>query len=243
MSYQPQPGQQAAPAGMPPQQGQPPRGPVGPQGPQTPFAARSENEERADKVLEEVLGGQIPGAGYLFADDPEKRQEHMIKTTPEVTRDALLRAVEVCAQNATLPFGMVTKAELGKAALAFSQAYLLLDPSVDETGVPVGAQAIAQGEAQVAAAHAQGQAQSAVSAQQHAQQMEMEEHKADLEARVAAHESGQAFQRPVTVSGYVEPPRVLPNPAEAKLGEDHKAQEQELRGARGDVPRPKPRVG
>lgn len=200
-------------------------------------------EQALEQELEKLLGGELPGAGYLFPDDPEKRQANLVKTTPDQARAALLRAVEVCAFDALLPYGSAPKSEAAKAALAFSQAYLLLDPTVDESGVPVGAQAVAQGQAQEGAHAAQGAAQQAVNEHQHGLDVALEEHKADMQARMAAHASGATFKRPVDQNGYVEPPRVQPNPAEEAIEAEHKSQSQELRGARGDRPLPKPRPG
>jgi len=153
--------------------------------------------------------GELPGEGYLFAHDPETRQAALVTTTPEQARAALLRAIELCAQD-VMPYGEQPPKELAQAALAFSQAYLLLDPSVDQEGVPVGAEAIAQ---------------------------------ADAQARVQAHASGQAFSHPTDANGYKEPPRVLPNPAEAAVAAKNMPKTEVLRGARADKPRPQPRVG
>jgi hypothetical protein len=93
------------------------------------------------QALEQIMGGEIPGVGYLFAADPEARQASLIHTTPEIVRSQLLRAIEVCAIDAQLPYGQEKKDTISKAALAFAQAYLLLDPSVDQAGVPLGAEA------------------------------------------------------------------------------------------------------
>lgn len=214
-----------------------------PQQPAEPAPQAPTPEQALEQELEKILGGELPGAGYLFPDDPEKRQVNLVKTTPEFARAALLRAVEVCAFKAQQIYGNTPESEAAKAALAFSQAYLLLDPTVDESGVPVGAQATAQGEAQEGAHAAQGAAQQAVNAHQHGLNVALEEHKGDMQARVAAHASGAEFKRPVDQNGYVEPPRVQPNPAEEQIEAKHKSQSQELKGARGDRPLPKPRVG
>lgn len=192
----------------------------------------SAEEEAAAKTIEQILSGELPGAEYLFPADPEKRQKNLITTTPEMARAALLRAVETMAQYLTLPYGMDKKAELGKAILECSQSFLLLDPTVDESGVPVGAQATAQAEStQETNAHKAGL------------DKEVAEHGAHLQANLAAHASGAAFKRAVDANGYVEPPRVQPNSAETGIAEKHKSQSQELKGARGDKPLPKPRVG
>lgn len=188
-------------------------------------------EQEMEKVLEEVLGGNLPGAGYAFPDDPAKRQANLIKTTPEAAREALLRAVEVCAQEALLPYGAVAKSESAKAGLAFSQAYLLLDPTVDESGVPVGAQAAAQGDAQEGAARAQGEAQQAVNEHKHGLEVALETHKAGLP------DPERFTQKPG------EPPRVAPDRAEEVIENEHKPESEKLKGARGDRPLPKPRPG
>lgn len=176
--------------------------------------------------------GELPGEGYLYAEAPEKREAALVHTTPDRVRAALLRAIEVAAMNVQLPFSEHNPGEWAKAALAFSQAYLLLDPSVDEMGVPVGAQAMAQGEAQEGVAQAQADAQEG-----------LETHKAIMAGHVAAHGSGQEWTHPHTKSGHPLPPKVKPNPAEAAIEAKNRTKSEELRGARGDLPRPKPRVG
>lgn len=119
--------------------------------PQPPPPKQPTPEEAQEKVLEEILGAQIPGTGYLFADDPEKRQGQLVETNPEFVRKALLRAIETMAFDACLPFGQEKKESIAKAILASAQAYLLLDPSVDENGIPV------EGEGSVANAQAKAQ--------------------------------------------------------------------------------------
>lgn len=205
---------------QPPYQGPPQAGQQQPEQPPQ-LSPAQQTEQEYNHLLEELLGGAAPGAGYLFATDPQQRQANMVKTTPEVARDALLRAVETMASDLALPYGMDKKAELGKAILECAQAFLLLDPTVDATGVPVGAEQTAK----------------------HETGMQMEEHKADLKAREAAHASGQAFERPETESGYKEPPRVKMNPAENAIAEKNKGKSEILKGARGDKPTPRPRVG
>jgi hypothetical protein len=179
-------------------------------------AQRMELESMLPKTGPEVeqpppLGGEVPGWGYLYANAPTERQEALVETNPEVVRDALLRGIEVGAQNALLPFSEQKPSEWGHMVLMFAQAYLLLDPSVDNEGVPVEEKINAE---------------------------------AAGKASVQAHASGQAFERPeVLASGYKEPPRVMPNPAEKKIEQKGKSKTEELKGARGDLPRPKPRVG
>jgi hypothetical protein len=187
--------------------------------------------------------GELPGLGYLYPDAPEKRQATLVKTTPEFARDTLLRAIEVCGFGAMFPFSETKPGEWAKAALAYAQAYLLLDPSVDNQGVPVGAAAMAQGDAQATAAHAQGAAQQAVNGHKAGLDEAAAEHGAILGGHVAAHQSGQAWSFPVTKAGVPEPPKVLPNPAEKAIETKGALKTEELKGARGDLPRPKPRVG
>lgn len=182
-------------------------------------------EQQWDQVLEELLGGEIPGEGYLFAKDPEARAKTLIETTPEQVRATLLRAVETLASDCSLPYGADKKSELAKGALALSQAYLLLDPTVDEAGVPVGAQAGAQGDAQVRAAEAQAAGQA---------------HVAQVTAE--ANHVG-SFKEPVTALGHPLPPRWKGNVGTEASAAKHKPQSQELAGTRADTPRPQPRVG
>ena len=193
------------------------------QPPQQPPERPMSEEERTKKVMEEILGGQIPGADYLFAADPETRMKNMIQTTPDVVRMQLLRAIEVAAANSVMPFGMEKKAELGKMALEMAQAYLLLDPSVDNEGVSVAEkialQAQTSHEKTALDAHAKAAA-------------------GHLETRANA-----PFERPATESGHQEPPRVKLNPAAQKVRGKNKPKSEILKGARGDKPTPQPRVG
>lgn len=181
--------------------------------------AEALNVEALIKQLPEQpspLYGEVPGEGYLYQGAPTKRQETLVTTTPEVVRDALLRGIETAAQNSLLPFSENKPAEWGHAALMFAQAYLLLDPEVDNEGVPVGAKAV--GEA--AAGHA--------------------EHAANASVDAA---NTQAAEEHVTESGYKEPPRVKLGAAAQKVGEKNKDKSEILKGGRGDNPRPQPRVG
>lgn len=203
MSAQPPPMQPQAPA-----QQQPP-----------PMTPQMRHEAEMDQVLEQLLGGELPGAGYLFQDDPEKRQAQLVKTTPEFVRSALLRAIEVAAFAQTLPFSMEKKSELSDQVLKNAQAYLLLDPSVDENGIPV--------EGPGSKAHATASAQ------------------AQFRPPPAPGQPGhQQFEEPINkTTGHPEPPRVKPNPAEEEIANEHQGESEDLRGARGDKPRPKPRIG
>lgn len=175
-------------------------------------------EEETQKVLEELLGGELPGEGYLFPHDPAKRQKNQISTTPEVVRQVLLRTIEVMAIQMQLPLGMEKKGELGKSILELTQGYLLLDPSVDENGVPV--------EGPGSPSHAQAAATAAFPP-----------------PVTTGGTGGQTFKRTVDASGHVEPPKVQPNPAEKAVAEKNKPKSEVLQGARADKPLPKPRVG
>src|SRR5438477_466841 len=96
------------------------------------------------------LYGEPPGEGYLYARDPLTRQRAMVATDPEIVRDMLLRAMETAAQNALLPFNETDVEKQGRAALAFAQAYLLIDPSVDSEGVSVAHKGAVQAMGQIA---------------------------------------------------------------------------------------------
>lgn len=93
--------------------------------------------EEQNAQVEQLLGGELIGEGYLFADDPEERAKQLIETNAEFVRQNLLRAIEVMTFDLQLPYSQDKKADVGKAVLECAQAYLLLDPTVDETGVPV----------------------------------------------------------------------------------------------------------
>ena len=80
--------------------------------------------------------GELPGLGYLYPNAPEERWQTLLRTTPEFVRDALLRSIEVACFSAMMPFSENRPGEWGKTILEMSQAYLLLDPSVDQQGVP-----------------------------------------------------------------------------------------------------------
>lgn len=180
----------------------------------------------------------MPGAGYLFPVTPEEREKALIPTDADKVRAWLLRSTETLAIMLAMPYGMDKKAELGKAVLECSQAYLLLDDKVDENGVPVGAGAEAQGEAQVKAAEAQANGQIAVNEHQHALNMELETHKASLQPT-----DPESFKRAPATGGHREPPRVQPNATEKKIEEKNKPKAEVLKGARGDRPLPRPRIG
>jgi hypothetical protein len=185
--------------------------------------------------------GELPGLGYLYPDAPEHRQATLVETTPDFARASLLRAIEVAAFSCMLPFSENKPGEWGKAILEMAQAYLLLDPTVDQAGVPVGAQAQAQGEAQAEVAHVQGEHAQAVAhiSGGHAQ------HTARVKEAAGAGvlQDPETFTRGPAVGGHQEPPRVQPNRAEKAIEDANKPKTEVLKGARGDLPRPKPRIG
>jgi hypothetical protein len=185
--------------------------------------------------------GELPGLGYLYPDAPEHRQATLVETTPEFVRKAILRMMEVASFAAMLPFSENKPGEWGKTILEAAQAYLLLDPSVDQQGVPVGAQAMAQGAAQEGVAHVQGQHQANVAeiAGNHAQNTARVQAAADA----GVLQDPETFTRAPATGGHAEPPRVQPNRAEKAIEEANKPKTEVLKGARGDLPRPKPRVG
>lgn len=120
---------------------------AGPPPPQRPTAAPGEpgvpTDPRAslsaaqDEVLQQILGAELPGEGYAFPDEPEKRQAQLVKTTPEFVRANLLRAIEVQSFYAQLPLSEEKPADIGKLILAMAQSFLLLDPTLDAEGVPI----------------------------------------------------------------------------------------------------------
>lgn len=124
------------------QPGRPPAQPPPQAGPQPPQAPEMQ------QLLEQLLGGELPGQGYLYADDPAKRQQQLVRTTPDFVRANLLRAIEVMTFDLQLPFSEDKKADVGHALLAAAQAYLLLDPSVDQEGVSIEGRANAEAQAQ-----------------------------------------------------------------------------------------------
>lgn len=141
MSYQPPPEQQPPPQDAPPAG----RNAVAKQAAAQKLAAENE-------LIEKILGGELPGQGYLYASDPEERQKQLIQTKPEFVRANILRAIEVMTFDLQLVFSEDKKADIGHAMLFSAQAYLLLDPTVDENGVPVeGPGSVAH--ANAAAAH------------------------------------------------------------------------------------------
>lgn len=178
MSYQPE--QQQA-AGQPPADSQ---------------------QAQLDQIVQEVLGGELPGTGYLFPrpDDAARAPA----PSADKVREELLRALQVCAKDVQLPFGQEKKESAAKSILAMSQAFLLLDPSLDEEGLP------AEGPGSKASA-----------------------------AAAAAAEHGVPGDNKKTVTH----PRVEPNAAEERLDQRTQSMQDDLRGARGQTPRPRPRAG
>jgi hypothetical protein len=174
------------------------------------------------------LYGEPPGEGYLYAHDPQTRQEAMVTTTPEIVRDMCLRAMETAAQNALLPFSETDVEKQGRAALAFAQAYLLIDPTVDSEGVNVAHKAAVGAMAQMA----QSSAQPAPGAS------------ANAKAGAAKPQAGgsSVVKKGPTVGGHAEPPHVITSKAGQMLSEMHQNAEAVLKGARGSLPRPRPRV-
>lgn len=169
--------------------------------------------------------GEPPGEGYLYAHDPETRQRAMVQTNPDVVRDMLLRAMETAAQNALLPFNEVDVEKQGRAALALAQAYLLIDPSVDSEGVNVAHKAAVGAMAQMAQSAAQPQPQPVGGA-----------------ATQPRAKGSTVVKKGPTVGGHAQPPHVLTSQAGQMLSEMHQNAEAVLKGARGSLPRPRPRV-
>ena len=169
------------------------------------------------------LYGEPPGEGYLYAHDPETRQAAMVETNPEVVRDMLLRAMETAAQNALLPFNETDVEKQARAALAFAQSYLLIDPSVDSEGVNVAHKAAVGAMAQMAQSATQPQPVGGAG------------------ARPKAGGSTVVKKGP-TVGGHAQPPHVITSQAGQMLQEMHQNAEAVLKGSRGSLPRPRPRV-
>lgn len=101
---------------------------------QPPQQGQSSSDEQIDKFLEELLGGDLPGEGFLFPD-PEQAKEPRETPTVEEVRDECLRAIRNNAIALQMPYSEAKKADLGHALLAAAQAYLLTDPTVDSEGV------------------------------------------------------------------------------------------------------------
>jgi hypothetical protein len=166
------------------------------------------------------LYGEPPGEGYLYARDPEARTRAMVHTDPDVVRNMLLRVIETCAQNGLLPFGETDVEKQGRAALAFAQAYLLLDPAVDSEGVNVAHKAAVGAMAQIAQTAAQPPPAPAQS----------------------TGSGSTAVKKSPPTGGHGEPPHVLGSRASQMLSEMHQNAEQVLKGARGSRPLPRPRI-
>lgn len=167
------------------------------------------------------LYGEPPGEGYLYAKDPQTRQRAMVETDPEVVRDMLLRAMETAAQNSLLPFNEVDPEKLGRAALAFAQAYLLIDPSVDAEGVSVAHKGAVQAMGQMAVDAAKPQ---------------------PAPGGGTSGSGSSVTKKGRSVGGHAQPHRVITSKAGEMLQAMHQNAEDVLKGARGSLPRPRPRV-
>lgn len=167
------------------------------------------SDQELDAYLEQLLGGDLPGEGFLNPDDPGENDPRPVPT-PDVVRDELLRASRTMAIALQLPYSEEKKADLGHAMLAAAQAYLLLDPTLDAEGV----QQIGEGSAP--------------------------EHAAEVAQKFPAPtaEGGEAAKRKT-----VNHPRVQPNSAEKRLDTRTKSMQADIKGARGQAPRPRPRAG
>jgi hypothetical protein len=82
---------------------------------------------------------QIPmtGIDFMSPDEVHANAAMAVRVTPDDVRQELLLAIKRCAENVTMPLGNKPPKEWSQAALQLSQAYLLLDPSVDSEGVPL----------------------------------------------------------------------------------------------------------
>lgn len=173
---------------------------------QAPAAPQQDPQQaQLDQIVQEILGGEIPGTGYLFPSPTDAPRAPA--PTPDAVREELLRAIMVCAKDIELPFGQEKKGDAAKSVLALSQSYLLLDPSLDQEGLP------AEGPGSKASA-------AAAAAAEHP----------------SAAEGGGAKKT-------VAHPLVRPNAAEERLSNRTQSMQDDLRGARGQTPRPRPRAG
>ena len=165
------------------------------------------SDQQIDEFLQNLLGGDLPGEGFLNPAAPGEN-EPRVTPTPDQVRDELLRAVRVMAMALQLPYSEEKKADLGHALLAASQSYLLLDPSLDEEGLP-----------------AEGPGS-----------------KAHAAAAASAEFPPPAPGAPAPSRKTVSHPTVKPNAAEETLNQRTKSMQKDLKGARGQAPRPRPRV-
>lgn len=171
------------------------------------------------------LYGEPPGEGYLYARDPWFRQAALVHTDPDVVRLMILRAMEVTAYNMMLPFSQEKVAGNADALLKAAQAYLLIDPSVDNEGVPVATKA-----GLTAATTAAG----------HASQAAVQPAQSSTTQPTGPGAHGQV-KRGKPVGGFTPPPRVLPGAAAQAVAEMHEHASELLQDVRGSRPRPKPR--
>lgn len=80
----------------------------------------------------------IPTSGLSFMSPEEQTQNVGLASgvTPEEVRAVLLLAIKRCGENVAMPLSQTPPKEWAQAVLQMSQAYLLLDPSVDAEGLP-----------------------------------------------------------------------------------------------------------
>lgn len=177
------------------------------------------------------LYGEPPGEGYLYPHDPEFRQATLVSTSPDMVRAMILRAMEVAATAALLPFDEEGAAKKAEALLKMAQAYLLIDPAVDSEGVPVAGKMLTQAGGQIAVQAGKPAAGPAG---------------AGAAAKPAAKAGGGAHgtvKRAPPTGGHQEPPRVLAGHAAQMLQEMHANAENVLKGSRASRPLPRPRPG
>lgn len=93
------------------------------------------SDAEINQFLEQLLGGDLPGEGFLFPDSKTLDEPRVVPDVQQV-RDELLRAIRNMAVALQMPYSEEKKADLGHALLSSSQSYLLLDPSLDTEGLP-----------------------------------------------------------------------------------------------------------
>jgi hypothetical protein len=179
------------------------------------------------------LYGEPPGLGYLYAHDPEFRQMALVSTNPDIVRKMILRAMEVLAYNAMLPFNEEGAAKNADGLLRMAQAYLLIDPEVDAEGVPVAGKQTAAAAGRIATTLASPQPTGGI--------VPGSPGKGNVKG---AKGDGEAHGTPAkgpSIAGHAEPPRVTAGAAAKILQEMHLNAEAVLKGARGSRPLPRPR--
>lgn len=157
-------------------------------------------DQQIDEFLQSLVGGDLPGEGFLNPDAPGQ-DEPRFTPSPQEVRDELLRALRVMALSLQLPYSEEKKADVGHALLAAGQAYLLIDPTLDQEGLPA--------EGPGSKAHSQASA---------------------------------SAEFPPPALNTVTHPKAKPNAAEEALNKRTKAMQADIKGARGQSPRPRPRV-